>query len=135
MKIKVLKTTIFVVFAVMAMLGCKKQPVIYANHDITACGVDDPLVNLPWLAEICNNSMDEKDMSIYLKQDTITNDYYFVTLIAFELKGRGKFVEGDIFNCSGDKILSYTTITPPRPELCEFDENKINLGVIWSIKQ
>ncbi len=119
----------------ITLVTCRKGTIIYANHYVTACRVNDPLVNLPWLAELCNNSMDEKDMSIYLKQDTITNDYYFVTLITFELKGMGEFVEGDIFNCSGDKILSYTTVTPPMPELYEFDENKINLGVIWSIKQ
>ncbi len=119
----------------ITLSGCKKQPIIYANHDITACGVDDPLVNLPWLAELCNNSMDEKDMSISILQDTVTMNYYFKTLIRFELRGRGEFVEGDIYDCNGNVVVSYTTVTPPTPETVAFEENKQKLGVIWSIKQ
>ncbi len=68
--------------------------------------------------------MDEKDMSISLLQDTVTMNYYFKTLIRFELRGRGEFVEGDIYDCNGNVVVSYTTITPPENEYMEFYDNK-----------
>ena len=35
---------------------------IYENHDISACGVNDPLQNIEWLREYCSNIKEKKDI-------------------------------------------------------------------------
>ena len=123
-----------VVCAVKFFKGCKRNYTVSEKHDITACGVKDPLVNLPWLAELCKNSSKEGDMSIFLLQDTITQDYFFETNRVFELYGRGKFSRGECYNCEGDTVMIYNTITPPKPEEVAFDKDKKHLGVIFKVK-
>ena len=127
-------STLLVVCTVTVFTGCKRNYTVYENHDITACGVKDPLVNLPWLAELCKNSSKEGDMSIFLLQDTITQDYFFETNRVFELYGRGKFSRGECYNCEGDTVMIYNTITPPKPEEVAFDKDKKHLGVIFEVK-
>ena len=127
-------STLLIVFAFTVFKGCKRNYTVYERHDITACGVKDPLVNLPWLAELCKNSSKEGDMSIFLLQDTITQDYFFETNRVFELYGRGKFSRGECYNCEGDTVMIYNTITPPKPEEVAFDKDKKHLGVIFEVK-
>ncbi len=127
-------STLLIVFAVTVFTGCKRSYTVSEKHDITACGVKDPLVNLPWLAELCKNSSKEGDMSIFLLQDTITQDYFFETNRVFELYGRGKFSRGECYNCEGDTVMIYNTITPPKPEEVAFDKDKKHLGVIFEVK-
>ena len=131
---RVFLQTISVVFVVTAVVSCTRKPTIYANHDVTACGVKDPLVNLPWLAELCKNSFKEGEVSIFLIQDTITQDYFFETNRVFELYERGKFSRGECYNCEGDTVMIYNTITPPKPEEVAFDKDKKHLGVIFKVK-
>ena len=33
---------------------------VYENHDISVCGVNDPLQNTEWLKEYCENIKDKK---------------------------------------------------------------------------
>ena len=127
-------STLLVVCVVTVFTGCKRNYTVSEKHDITACGVKDPLVNLPWLAELCKNSSKEGDMSIFLLQDTITQDYFFETNRVFELYGRGKFSRGECYNCEGDTVMIYNTITPPKPEEVAFDKDKKHLGVIFEVK-
>lgn len=122
-------------FVLVALIGCQRNYTLYERHDITACGVKDPLVNLPWLAKLCKNSFNERDMSIFLLQDTITQDYFFETNRVFELYGRGKFSRGEYYNCEGDTVMIYNTVTPPESETLEFKKNKKIISTIWSIKQ
>ncbi len=132
MKIKVLKTTIFVVFAVMAMLGCKKQPVIYANHDITACGVDDPLVNLQWLAKLCDEAKGKKhlkEMTVILVLDTVTQENAFKVSYAYS----GDSYRGYGYNCSGEEQYRYWSGGCLGPDEGEFNKNKIGLGTIYKM--
>lgn len=127
-------STLLIVFAVTVFTGCKRNYTVYERHDITTCGVKDPLVNLPWLAELCKNSFKEGEVSIFLLQDTITQDYFFETNRVFELYGRGKFSRGECYNCEGDTVMIYNTITPPKPEEVAFDKDKKHLGVIFKVK-
>ena len=127
-------STLMIVFAVTVFTGCKRNYTVYERHDITACGVKDPLVNLPWLAELYKNSFKEGEVSIFLIQDTITQDYFFETNRVFELYERGKFSRGECYNCEGDTVMIYNTITPPKPEEVAFDKDKKHLGVIFKVK-
>ena len=77
-------------FVLVALIGCQRNYTVYERHDITACGVKDPLVNVKWLAEKCEEIKKGKckETTISLLKDTITQDNAF--MIRYHYKQRGK---------------------------------------------
>jgi hypothetical protein len=55
--------------------GCDKTPKynIYENHDISACGVNDPLRNIEWLKEIISNRAQHSGIYMNIYQCTYNN--------------------------------------------------------------
>ena len=129
-------STLLIVCAVTVFTGCKKNYTIYENHDITACGVKDPLVNLPWLAEECEKAKKAKngETTISLLQDTVTKDNVFKLMYYYKNKGDIYIIYG--YNCSGKELYrSGLGLTPPDSEIEEeFYKNKKHLGIIFKTK-
>mgnify|MGYP000622347074 CR=1 len=129
-------STLLIVCAVAVFTGCKKNYTIYENHDITACGVKDPLVNLPWLAEECEKAKKAKngETTISLLQDTVTKDNVFKLMYYYKNKGDIYIIYG--YNCSGKELYrSGLGLTPPDSEIEEeFYKNKKHLGIIFKTK-
>ena len=129
-------STLLIVCAVAVLTGCKKNYTIYENHDITACGVKDPLVNLPWLAEECEKAKKAKngETTISLLQDTVTKDNVFKLMYYYKNKGDIYIIYG--YNCSGKELYrSGLGLTPPDSEIEEeFYKNKKHLGIIFTTK-
>jgi len=83
---KVAMATLCMVCALFFMfLSCGKSQEheyeIYENHDISVCGVNDPLQNIEWLKEYCSNIKERKDISpvqINLYKIIDTDEYIFV---------------------------------------------------------
>ena len=123
-------------FVLVALIGCKKNYTIYENHDITACGVKDPLVNLPWLAEECEKAKKAKngETTISLLQDTVTKDNVFKLMYYYKNKGDIYIIYG--YNCSGKELYrSGLGLPPPDSEIEEeFYKNKKHLGIIFKTK-
>lgn len=123
-------------FVLVALIGCKKNYTIYENHDITACGVKDPLVNLPWLAEECEKAKKAKngETTISLLQDTVTKDNVFKLMYYYKNKEDIYIIYG--YNCSGKELYrSGLGLTPPDSEIEEeFYKNKKHLGIIFKTK-
>ena len=121
-------------FVLVALIGCKKNYTIYERHDITACGVKDPLVNVKWLAEKCEEIKKgkAKEVTISLLKDTVTQDNAF--MIRYHYKQRGKdMYSGNGYNCSGEEQYKFWSggVPPPPNEERKFFKNKIDLGVIF----
>ena len=129
-------STLLIVFAVTVFTGCKRNYTVYENHDITACGVKDPLVNLPWLAEECEKAKKAKngETTISLLQDTVTKDNVFKLMYYYKNKGDIYIIYG--YNCSGKELYrSGLGLTPPDSEIEEeFYKNKKYLGIIFTTK-
>ena len=129
-------STLLIVFAVTVFTGCKRNYTVYENHDITACGVKDPLVNLPWLAEECEKAKKAKngETTISLLQDTVTKDNVFKLMYYYKNKGDIYIIYG--YNCSGKELYrSGLGLTPPDSEIEEaFYKNKKHLGIIFTTK-
>ncbi len=129
-------STLLVVCAVTVFTGCKRNYTVYENHDITACGVKDPLVNLPWLAEECEKAKKAKngETTISLLQDTVTKDNVFKLMYYYKNKGDIYIIYG--YNCSGKELYrSGLGLTPPDSEIEEaFYKNKKHLGIIFTTK-
>ena len=129
-------STLLVVCTVTVFTGCKRNYTVYENHDITACGVKDPLVNLPWLAEECEKAKKAKngETTISLLQDTVTKDNVFQLMYYYKNKGDIYIIYG--YNCSGKELYrSGLGLTPPDSEIEEaFYKNKKHLGIIFTTK-
>ena len=129
-------STLLIVFAVTVFTGCKRNYTVYERHDITACGVKDPLVNLPWLAEECEKAKKAKngETTISLLQDTVTKDNVFKLMYYYKNKGDIYIIYG--YNCSGKELYrSGLGLTPPDSEIEEaFYKKKKPLGIIFTTK-
>ena len=129
-------STLLIVFAVTVFTGCQRNYTVYERHDITACGVKDPLVNLPWLAEECEKAKKAKngETTISLLQDTVTKDNVFKLMYYYKNKGDIYIIYG--YNCSGKELYrSGLGLTPPDSEIEEeFYKNKKHLGIIFKTK-
>ena len=129
-------STLLIVCAVTVFTGCKRNYTVYERHDITACGVKDPLVNLPWLAEECEKAKKAKngETTISLLQDTVTKDNVFQLMYYYKNKGDIYIIYG--YNCSGKELYrSGLGLTPPDSEIEEeFYKNKKHLGIIFKTK-
>mgnify|MGYP000919214428 FL=1 len=123
-------------FVLVALIGCQRNYTVYERHDITACGVKDPLVNLPWLAEECEKAKKAKngETTISLLQDTVTKDNVFKLMYYYKNKGDIYIIYG--YNCSGKELYrSGLGLTPPDSEIEEeFYKNKKHLGIIFKTK-
>ena len=121
-------------FVLVALIGCKRNYTVYERHDITACGVKDPLVNVKWLAEKCEEIKKgkAKEVTISLLKDTVTQDNAF--MIRYHYKQRGKdMYSGDGYDCSGKWLYGFRSGMMPFPpeEKEKFFKNKMDLGVIF----
>ena len=129
-------STLLIVCAVTVFTGCKRNYTVYERHDITACGVKDPRVNLPWLAEGCEKAKKAKngETTISLLQDTVTKDNVFKLMYYYKNKGDIYIIYG--YNCSGKELYrSGLGLTPPDSEIEEeFYKNKKHLGIIFKTK-
>ena len=129
-------STLLIVCAVTVFTGCERNYTVYERHDITACGVKDPLVNLPWLAEECEKAKKAKngETTISLLQDTVTKDNVFKLMYYYKNKGDIYIIYG--YNCSGKELYrSGLGLTPPDSEIEEeFYKNKKHLGIIFKTK-
>ena len=59
---------------------------IYENHNISACGINDPLKNIEWLNAYCKNLDETKDFPnviIYLYKIKGTDEHLFKIVITF----------------------------------------------------
>ena len=113
---------------------------IYENHDISACGVNDPLRNLEWLKEFCQSINDSyfSTVSIELYKATDTKENVFLIESSFPIEStpeQGNIgYESEWRNCSGKLIfhISYPG-TPPNPVGVEnFMKDKVFIAELFS---
>lgn len=126
----------FYLFTFVFSTGCDgKTYEIYENHNISACGVIDPLNNFIWLRDFCNKNKNTYNAEIQLLLDTITNNYYFDIYVEDKKTNDDEFGNVLVYDCNGDEVFRWYMGTPPSPRYDEFFLNKKNLGKIWSVKQ
>jgi hypothetical protein len=122
-------------FLIMGMGACEDnepQYEIYENHDISACGVKDPLRNLEWLKNNYENSKLSFLMKVYLLEDTISGENYF------DFVYRTKDIEwslSNVKNCNGEIVFAWQYSTPPSPEHAAFYADKVHIALLWSVKE
>lgn len=118
--------------------GCEKekepQYEIYENHEISACGVEDPLVNVEWLKTLYNNIKEQKNYSsLYIHMLKVIDKDEYIFEIAHPSIHDEHYSSISYFDCSGDIVFEWEMITPPSPEFDDFQEDKEFISTIFSM--
>ena len=96
---------------------------IFENHDIFACGVNDPLQNIEWLKEYCDNIKEKKEfLSVHVHLYSIIdkNEYVFCISINYSEFDVSPFGHSAYWmNCIGDLIFNVHSGVPIIPEKLE----------------
>jgi len=91
--------------------GEKERYDIYSLHNISACGVEDPLLNIEWLREFCNTvrleqyAETQKLSSVYIDiYKVIDTDEHIFEITISLIDG---FPESDFRNCNGVTVFHW----------------------------
>ncbi len=127
-------------FTLFFVSGCEKRPQyeIYENHDITACGIKDPLRNIEWIKNHRAEHPRPHYMVVSLYENSETKTNFIVidegTPFVPNRSPSAMFVEA-VYTCDGVFIFFHGTEGPYPEGWDEFFE-KVNLvGTIWSCKR
>ena len=111
------KRSIMIAFAavlMMTMVGCNKpedKPKVEMEHNTLVCGIYDPLNNMPWLKQYCQDIQTRKDLSsifldVLYATDSLTSEENFYIAARIVKKGEEKtFYE--FRDCSGAVIAEF----------------------------
>ena len=99
---------------------------IFENHDISACGVSDPLQNIEWLSEFCKRLKTQDILSVHIELYKVTGKGEHVFRINSSFPFESTPEQGNVGyllewkDCAGNMIF-YVPYpgTPPDPVMVE----------------
>ena len=78
---------------------------VWINHEIEVCGVQDPILNLDWMATaLATEKGRQSEFQVELRRCKETGDMVFVFP---KNDADGNYILFDVYNCAGEKIYSY----------------------------
>ena len=117
---------ILILLLLFTVLACCK----HRNESCPACGVDNPVENLPWLkANIMLSST--SDYQSELKIDLYNYKSEQLILFTWKLNGVEDLPTGAIYNCSGE-VLYYCGGNQPFDSCTYIINNSRHIGNIWT---
>jgi hypothetical protein len=163
---KTLKLLLLIPLLLIGLAGCEKDEEqkneyeIYENHDISACGVNDPLVNIGWLAELAHgysNLYSGKGRYILVYRNNFSKDdtfmvklypqhgdeniksnvpaYPYIIITVYSCEGQVLIAgEGDESNEQYGPLHSETQPIPYESWNDFFLQNEL-IDTIWAIKK
>lgn len=127
-------------FILLFLTGCSKEPryELYENHNISACGISDPLLNLSWLKIYCTEHSKSylTTISIYNNNTSNVNHIVIETSTKDE-SGRSPSIihTTSIYSCEGERILFQGSEgATPEGWSAFFAENTL-VAKIWEVKE
>lgn len=139
MKAKLILLTVIALFIIIGGAGCEKKPryEIYENHEITACGIKDPLNNLQWLKDYCDSHSKWYSVNIFLYNNTSDVNHIMIeTNTKFNQNESPSSINVKyIYSCKGERLLFYGTEGPKPAGWDEFFVENKEIAKIWSVKE
>jgi len=134
------KTIICFIFTVFILLSCEKEPEyeIYENHNISACGVTEPLQNIPWLKAYCIEHLKSYSASISIYKNN-TSD---VNHIVIDTSGKDEpdrspstIHKTSVYSCEGEILMLQGSEGPTPKGWDEFFVENTLVAKIWEVKE
>lgn len=127
-------------FTLLLLMGCEKAPEyeIYENHTISACGINDPLQNTPWLKTYCNEHLNSYSVSISIyKNNTSDANYIVIDTSGKDEPDRSPSTihTTSVYSCDGEILMSQGSEGAiPEGWNAFFVENTL-VAKIWEVKE
>jgi hypothetical protein len=98
------------------IIACGKKEMqeyeIYGNHDIEACGIEDPLKNIEWLKLLCSEIIQNKeDIHSSFKIDLYEENETREHVILIPYSPYKKIFNYGVYTCSGESTVYYAGIS------------------------
>ena len=127
-------------FALLLLMGCKNEPQYsrFENHNVPACGITDPLNNLPWLKAYCSEHYNSYSISISIYKNNTSGENHIVILnTSAENRDKSPSIiwKHVVYTCEGVGILfNYTEGTVSKGWDAFFIENTL-VAKIWEVEE
>lgn len=133
------KTIIYSLFALLLLLGCKSEPQYsrFENHNISACGIADPLKNLPWLKAYCVEHYNTYSTSISIYKNILTDENSIIIINVSKYvpdQSPGRTFTEEVYTCEGVRILFQSSDYRP-DEWDNFLMLNTLVAKIWSVQE
>ena len=119
MKTKIFKHITILLILAGSLSACSKKT--KKEHDIFACGVNDPLQNIEWLRELCESLNDLQiisTISIKLYKVIGKDEHFFCTSVSdLNISPIGSSINWK--NCNGETIIHMSLGVSSSPEAFE----------------
>ena len=134
------KTIICSLFALLLLIGCKNEPQYsrFENHNVPACGIADPLNNLPWLKAYCSENYNSYSASISIYKNTLTDENHIIIKTATEYipnQSPSPMYRSQVYNCEGVRILYKATEGTVSEGWDAFFLENTLVAKIWEVKE
>jgi hypothetical protein len=133
------KTIIYSLFTLLLLMGCKDEPQYtrFENHTISACGITDPLYNLPWLKTYCSEHYNTYSTSISIYKNILTDENSIIIVhISKSVPDQSPsrtFTE-EVYTCEGVRILFQSSDYRPDGWDNFLVQNTL-VAKIWSVEE
>ena len=115
-------TLFFMAFSCSKSNKVEQECEIYENHDISACGINDPLQNIEWMRKYCE-SIDKQyflSINIDLYKVIDTDEHLFKIGVSYSDFEYSPCLYSESWkNCIGELIFGISSCVPPIPGLVE----------------
>ena len=135
------KRIVCFLFTLFILLGCDKEPKfeIYENHEISACGIVDPLKNSEWLSDFIDKNMEStNNITIYLYSNSETEEESIIIDITpnggeYSNVSANPYFWKKVYSCSGVQLFTTESggINNESWNNFFYSEQNTIKGIIW----
>ena len=132
--------TICILFTLLFLMGCKKAPhyEIHENQTISACGINDPLQNIPWLKTYCSDHLKSvlTNISIYKNNTSDLNHIIIETSSNYEPDRSPSIIyTTSVYSCEGELLMFQGTEGATPVGWNAFFVENTRVAKIWEVKE
>jgi len=119
---------IFSLFILLLLMGCKNEPQYsrFENHNVPACGIADPLNNLPWLKAYCSEHLNSSWVSISIRKNSTSDVNYIVIENSNTIS---------VYSCEGERLMFHSSGSESSDGWMFFLGANPLVAKIWEVKE
>ena len=137
-----MKTALIVcsLFFLFLVSGCSKKEPLYeivVNHSIPACGITDPIRNIPWLKAYCSEHSTAYSVTISVyKSNTSEVNHIVIETSTVYIPGMSPspIYTTSVYSCEGERLLFQGTEGSKPAGYDAFFLENTRVAKIWEVK-
>lgn len=134
------KRIVCILFTLFILFSCNKEPEfeIFENRNIPACGITDPLQNIPWLKNYVAEHLNSYSVtiSIYKNNSSEVNHIIIETSSKFESGvSPSPIYTTSVYSCEGERLMFQGSEGPTPDGWNTFFAENTLLTKIWEVKE